>query len=544
MFLQGQCEIGEVDYKNSFFQMVIHPDGVYIKYFPAKNGGSILNIEEFRDYMNQNKIKFDPAEFSKHIFSAKEPILMKTNTISAYPVKEVMKIIVRDNGLTASCRFIPPSTGGMELSKEDILAELEKNGINYGINEECIDQYLAKREFGTDFIFAKGVAPINGSDGYLVKKISTNLSRKPKEREDGSVDFFSLNIIPKVEKGEEIAEIIKEVEGTAGIDVRGKVLQPLKVTKVKVKLGPNVSLSEDGLRVISEVSGHVVIDGDKIDVSNTYIVSGDVDTAMGNINYDGNIEVMGNVISGIKIEATGDITINGTVEGATIISGGHIILQNGIKGMNKGLLRANGNIVSKFLESVNCEAGGYITADTILNSTVFAKEEIVVNSRKGYVNGGHVSSGTSINIKNAGSEMGTRTILEVGIDSVLLGELQSVELKKEWLSKKMESALPMIEYYGKKIKRGEKLPPEKLLQFKIMTLGYKKHSEELLEIQQKIEEINESIANRSGGSIEIMDTVYPGVRIIVVNSVLNVKSILKNSRFIREGADVKILPAV
>lgn len=544
MFLQEQCEIDEIDYRNSFFQTIIKADGVYIKYYPAKSGGSILNIEEFRDYMKLHKIKFDPIEFSKHIFSAKQPILIKTGSLFVNPINETMNIIIKDNGIVACCRFIPPSTGGSLLEKHDIKGELEKKGIIFGIDEEEIDNYLTNRVYGKDFIFARGQDPVNGEDGRIIYKKAVDVSRKPLERADGSVDFFSLNIIPKVEKGEILAELVKEVEGIPGMDVKGKTLAPLKVKRLQVKLGQNTVISEDGFYVVSEAPGHLVIEGDKISVSNTFIVNGDLDASTGNINYDGNVEVMGNVISGIHLEATGDISINGTVEGANIFAGGHIILKNGIKGMGKGKLKAGGNIISRFLESVFVEAGGYVSADAILNSDVIAKGDVVVNSKKGYVNGGKVVSSTSISIKNAGSEMGTRTVLEVGIDPELLAELKNLELKVEWLSKKMESEYPMIEFYGKKIKRGEVLPPEKLVQFKIMTLGYKKHLEEIAEVRKKIEEINQSIAENKDGFIDIMDTAYSGVKIVVVNAVMLIKTNIKHSRFIKEGADVRILPVV
>lgn len=542
MYLQGQCEIEKEDYRHSFFQTVIKADGVYIKFFPARNGGNILNIEDFREYMKNFKINFDPIEFSKQIFAAKKPILIKTGSIFVNPTPEVMNIKIKDNGLKASCRFIPPATGGSLLEKEEILSILQKNGIVYGIDEGEIDFFLTEREYGKDYIFANGKEPIVGKDGKVVIKIDTDISRKPMEREDGSVDFFSLNIIPKVEKGDVLAELLKEVEGIPGMDVKGKILPPLKVKRLQVKLGKNVSISEDGFRIVSDVAGHFVLEGDKLSVSNTFVVQGDLDASTGNIHYDGNVEIMGNVISGIKVEASGDITINGTVEGAQISAGGHIILKNGIKGMGKGILKAGGNIVSRFLESVNVEAGGYITADTILNSTVVSKGDIVVNSKKGYVNGGKVSSATSISIKNAGSEMGTKTTLEVGIDPNLLNEIREAELKIKWLTKKMESAFPLIEFYGKKIKKGESLPQEKLVQFKIMTLGYKKHSEELVELQREVENLHKSMNENKGGFVEITDSAYPGVKIVVVNTVMNIRTRTHHSRFVREEGEVKILP--
>ena len=52
---------------------------------------------------------------------------------------------------------------------------------------------------------------------------------------------------------------------------------------------------------------------------------------------------------GFKVVASGDIVIEGVVEDATVISDGQIIVKHGIHGMNKGVLRAKGNIICKFI---------------------------------------------------------------------------------------------------------------------------------------------------------------------------------------------------
>ncbi|MBQ8038297.1 MAG: DUF342 domain-containing protein, partial [Lachnospiraceae bacterium] len=52
---------------------------------------------------------------------------------------------------------------------------------------------------------------------------------------------------------------------------------------------------------------------------------------------------------------------------------GHIILKRGIQGMDRGVLKANGNVISRFIESATVEAGGYVSADAIMHSNVSAK---------------------------------------------------------------------------------------------------------------------------------------------------------------------------
>ena len=77
--------------------------------------------------------------------------------------------------------------------------------------------------------------------------------------------------------------------------------------------------------------------------------------------------------------------VEGVVEGAVLTAGGHIILKRGIQGMeHRGVLKATGNIISRFIESATVEAGGYVSADAIMHSKVVAKSDITVDGKKGY----------------------------------------------------------------------------------------------------------------------------------------------------------------
>ena len=105
-------------YKNAFFQMLIK-DAVYIKYFPPREGGAPLNLDELSSYLGSHSIEMDYKEFSKAVQEAKEPFIFKTNTEKTYPEAEKMIVDISDDGMQAVCRFIPPSTGGRIMHKED-----------------------------------------------------------------------------------------------------------------------------------------------------------------------------------------------------------------------------------------------------------------------------------------------------------------------------------------------------------------------------------------------------------------------------------------
>lgn len=529
-------------YKNAFFQMLIK-DAVYIKYFPPHDGGEKLDIDEFVNYINAHNIEIDYKEFSKAVAEAKEPFIFKTNTEKTYPEAEKMIVKISDDGMEARCRFIPPSTGGRIMHKEDLLKDLEFNGIKFGILESEVDRYISNKQYCTDYIMARGSSPVNGHDAKIIYKFNTDLQAKPKEREDGTVNFHNLDILASVSAGDELAELIKEDEGKSGKDVRGREIKPEKVEKLRFKYGRDISLSEDGLHLISDISGHAVLDREKkVTVSNIFVVKNDVDISTGDINYDGSVEVKGNVINGFKIIATGDVIIGGTAEGVEIVAGGQIILKHGIRGMGKGILKSGSNIIAKFLENTTVYSGGYVMADAIIHSDVSSKGDVIVNSKKGYVNGGTIRSQTLIRVKNAGSEMGTKTNLEVGVDPTLLVRYKELQHKIEETIQRIEISSKSIELYSRKLQNGEKLPPEKLVQFKMLATEYKADNDSIASMQEEFMLVQEEIEKQDGGVIEVGNIVYPGVKIVVVDATLYVRNEVKSVRFVRDGADVIAKP--
>lgn len=61
------------------------------------------------------------------------------------------------------------------------------------------------------------------------------------------------------------------------------------------------------------------------------------------------------------MKASGNVTINGIVEGATVTAGGDITINRGIQGTTKAIIKSGGNIVTKFIESTQLvEAKGSI----------------------------------------------------------------------------------------------------------------------------------------------------------------------------------------
>lgn len=529
--------------RNGFFQLHVKEDGTYLRLFPPVGEGRPITFDEINEYLKElNILDYNTTDLSVAIKnSSKIKVEVKLLSIKINPEKECFLIRVSADKMYAVGRFYPPTTDGKILNANDIVEELGRKNIVYGIVKDNIDNFLKNRRYCEDIILAKGVKLVEGKDAVITYHFNVDKTLKPKTNSDGTVDFHQLDIISNINKGDILATLSPAVMGTVGIDIYGNKLQPKKVNRKILRHGKDIHLSEDGLTMYSDVSGHVMLAEDRVFVSNTYEVLGDVDASTGDIVYDGNVTVKGNVITGFSIHAKGDIIVNGVVEGATLVSEGHIILKRGMQGMSKGRMEATGNIVTKFIENAIVKAGGYVTTEAILHSKVSAKGEIIVGGKKGFITGGEIRSGISITAKTAGSTMGTNTLLEVGTDPSVMEEFRNLE--KVITSKKadLNKLLPIVESYKKKLHDGEQLPPNKVDYVRMATQSCLTLRSEIKEAIKKYESIQLELANNEHACIRIENIAYTGVKIIISNVVTYIRNEVHYSKFIRDKADIKIV---
>lgn len=307
-----------------------------------------------------------------------------------------------------------------------------------------------------------------------------------------------------------------------------------------MKFGKNISISEDKCTIISDVDGHASIVEGKVFVSNIYEVQ-DVDTATGNIEFEGNVVVKGNVRSGFEIVARGNIEVYGVVEGATLIAGGQIVLKRGIQGMGKGLLKAGSNIITKFIESAHVEADGFVQTESILHSSVSAKGEVIVQGKKGFVTGGVVTSQTGLTAVSIGSPMGSATRIEVGIDPTMRERQQTLLQEVEEMQKKVGMIEPVISNCMKKLSQGQKLTQDQLKYVKQLSDEYKELEQNIKEAQKEIEGIRVGLKLGNNARIKVTGKIYSDVKITISDCVLYVREERDHCQFVKDQGEVKVL---
>lgn len=529
--------------RNAYFQLIHQTGNMFLKGFPAVENGEPLMAEDVVAYLDAKKIAnidvHTIQEFVKNINREQKEgavLLIKEDII---PENEFLQITIDPNGMFAKGRFYPPTSLGKQLTKEDILSLIAQAGIKYGIVMKNIDIFCKARLYCTDIVLAKAKKPVHGSDAVIHYNFDVSKTRKPTLNEDGTVDFHQLDMIPKIEQGQVLATLTPADKGVAGTDVYGNRLMPKKVKEKKLRHGMNIHLSDDGLTMYADVSGHASVADEQVFVSDTYEVPADVSAATGDINYNGNVEVKGNVMTGYKIEAAGDIVVNGVVEGATLIAGGQIIIKRGVQGMAKGCLKAQGEIVSKFLENCDVRSESSITTDAIMHSHVESGQKIVVSGKRGLITGGAIRASKSIEAKTVGSTMGTATELEVGVDPGLLGRYHEIEGELKSLEENHTKMQQIVTLLEKKLEGGEELSEDKLKLLQMSKDSVRAVASQIEDLTEEYDEIAESLNEQKSGKIVVTGITYPGVKLTIANVATFIRAETHHSTFVRDGADIR-----
>lgn len=527
--------------KNGYFQLDNRADGIYLIIFPPEDGGQEVDVMEMTAFLDKKGIgPYDIKELNTAIHTAvKAQAFVKVSDQKGLEFGESMELRFSEDRMTATARFYPPTTKGQVMDMKEIVGDLQYNHIQYGIIADSLKSFVMNRTYCTDIVVAKGTQPVQGKDAYITYNFDANPTRKPKQLEDGSVDFHSLNIFTKVQKGDLLATLTPAIQGTPGRDVYGNHIAPAKVKQMSLKYSRNISLSEDKLQMFSDVSGDVQLAGDTVFVSDTYTVPADVDTSTGDIEYDGNVIVTGNVRTGFTIRAKGSVQVNGVVEGACIYSGDSIVLNRGMQGMARGYLEAENNIVAKFVESGTLTAKNNITVGSLLHSKVKAGNDIVVNGKKAFIIGGDVSAGHMIDVRSTGNQMETFTVLRVGIFQEQIDKLHELKTQNESVQEDIAKYTDVMNMFRTQLAKGAKFPPEQIKKLQSIAESLKQLEKQFNENDIEIKKIEEAVEESKGCKIKVADVVHVGTEVHLNGHYQAVRQSVKRCIFRLAGGEIE-----
>lgn len=528
--------------RNGYFQLDNRSDGSYVIIYPPGEGGKIVDVKELAAYLEQMKISVENiAGLHSFIQSVQaKPGSIKVSDTPGLECNECMTIKVSEDRMMVYVRFHAPSTKGSAMDEAEILSDLEHNKIQYGISEKIIKKYVVSRLYCTDIPIAKGKQVVQGRDAYITYHFDVNPTSKPKQLEDGSVDFHQLNIFTRVEKGDLLATLTPAYMGEPGIDVYGNEIMPAKVKQLTLKASKNIVLSEDKLSMYSDAAGDVKLEGDSVYVSDTYYVPADVDTSTGDIDYEGNVVVTGNVRTGFTIRAKGSVQVNGVVEGACIYSGDSIVLKRGMQGMAKGYLEAENDIVSNFVESGTLVAKNNITVGSLLHSKVKAGNDLVVSGKKAFIIGGEVEVGHKIDTRAVGNQMETLTVLRVGVSVEQLERLHSLKKENEEISENVAKYNKVVATFMDQKVKGFKFTQEQLKSIQLVANNLKALQAQQKRNEAEIAKLDEAVEKGSKCCIQISDVAHVGSEFYLNGNRKALKESLRRCRLKLNRGEIEI----
>lgn len=462
----------------------------------------------------------------------------------AFPLSFYMEIDLSEDKLNAYLQF-KNVDNNLIFNIEQLDEILIAAKINHGVDRNKLNEIVMAPIlfFQSKTLIATGTPSVPGTDGYinLFHDLSKD-AKRPVEQEDGKVDFKDVTSISNVRKGQLIAELIPAIPGTPGKAVTGEVIDAKDGKQARFKIGKNVVQDSKQTALYAAMDGMVTkTDSHKINVFPVYEVNGDVDYNVGNIDFVGTVVIRGNVLSGFKIRASGDIRITGSVEGADLEAEGSIEISAGILGHNKGVIRAGKHVKSSFIQDATVVAEEVIVSLSIMHSNVHATHSVVCKGSKGLIVGGVIQAGEYVEARTIGNSMSTVTVIEVGVVPEMRNEL--VQLRTQLRSvneniEKSEKALTLLDHLAA---LGQ-LTPEKVSMRVKLNHTKKQFLEEQGLFKDRVLEIEKSLEDSEKAKVEIASTIYSGSKIVIGRYTKFVKDSVSRVKFQLMEGDIAMIP--
>jgi uncharacterized protein (DUF342 family) len=441
-----------------------------------------------------------------------------------------------DHDEMAASAEITVAQGGKNLSAKAILSVAQASGVKKGFSKEKLVKLaqLAATEKPLTLVslqIAKGKPAIKGKDAVIKPLVESAQSRIlcPKKRDDGSVDMRDLGDIICVKAGDPLAEKIPLTEGVNGFTVTATVLIAEPGNDIDLIPGNGTEISPGNNNVlISQKVGLPKMITNGMEVDEVYKVK-NVTVRSGNINFTGSVIVEGDISEGMKVIASGDVTVGGFVESAIIESGGDVTISGGIIGHKHDIektkitdvtmsvsVNAKGNLYAKYCQYAQISCSKDIRIENqLLHSLVNVNGDLKVGSEEysnGILIGGYIKAGKHVSAGSVGATAGSNTIISFeNIINKLNDKMQDIESRIQFNNDKTTE----LKSASDKLKLLPKSPASTEMLSKVIST-YQFHAKRMGEALFE-KEAHESTVQTymESVSVEATDKLYNGVQFIL-----------------------------
>lgn len=411
---------------------------------PIKNGNEITedSIYQLIAESDFRKLKVNTANIKNAIAELNDVLKPLQDNQSGREIQyQVLERINASISITidademGATAEITAAQGGQHLTAKAILTAAQESGVKKGFSKEDLvklAQLASKAEPASQVTLqiASGKLAVNGKDAEIQPLVESAQSRilRPKKREDGSVDMRDLGDIVCVKIGDPLAKKVPPTSGKQGYTVTATPILPEPGNDIDLISGEGTAISPKNQNIlVSQKVGLPKIIPNGMEVDEIYKIK-DVNVASGNINFTGSVIIEGDVNEGMKVIASGDVTIGGFVESALIEAGGDVTISGGIIGRKHDIektkitdvnmsvtVNAKGNLYAKYCQYAQLNCGKDIRIENqLLHSQITVNGCLKVGSEdksNGTLIGGFIKPGSYVSVGILGATAGSNTVI-------------------------------------------------------------------------------------------------------------------------------------
>ena len=540
-------------------------DGVYITIFPGSNG-VLFELSDIRQILQESGVvDYDVVSLArivressgesqklaeKFLTSEEMQALLEGENKAADGMAEeeaegtaeedelanvpadIIVEISRDR-MQATVRFDTRKGRGLR-TVNDIQDALAAKKVVFGINVEAIKKGIKTL---SPFVAARGIPPQHGENAIIERKFDLGVKGRPVVDKYDRVDYKNLNLFVLVKRGDVLAIRIPQTQGIPGKNVLGADVMarngrplPLPLGKGTAQVGENT--------LVAAVDGQIVDSKSKISVDPHLVIKSSVGVSTGNIDFDGSVEIKGNVEAGFVVKATGDIEIGGVVSGGDV-HGRNVYVSGGVNGMGRGKVTALEDVRVSFAENAKIEAGQDIhISDVSLHSNLRAGKHIYLEDRRGQITGGLAAAGEEIRANVLGNQACVVTNISVGVDPTMQNKYNQLCNEHKDTKKRLVEITQMLNTLSKI--DVSKLPPQRVEQINALTRSQFPLVGKLKRQEAEIAAMTEELSQMKNGKISVASIIYPGVRITLNSLKKNIQSELQRCTLTVKEDEVNI----
>jgi len=429
--------------------------------------------------------------------------------------QDTLLVVRKSDDLMSATISVQPPGAAAQFSVDQIIETLKSKNIR--ITDEVrarVDEFAAtfsSGEIPEDFLVARGTPPAGRDEQFVWdEKYDKTLTEW---QEEAPVDFYSLNSIVTVEKGEVFGHTEPLIPAASGTNIEGTSIAPTCSPKT-LKIDESIARSQENpSELVAAISGRVVQQNETLLIDEVLFVHGDVSFESGNVDASVDVHIKGRVPDRFEVSSAKNVTVGSAVEAAKVTAGRNLTVRNGIAARGAGLVTAGATITAKFCSDANLVANGDIKiAKQAMNSQICAGGRFLGESAS--MIGGSLLASGDIHLRQTGSQRNIITRIVTGIKPEVVRQAAQTDRRINRvgeLTQKLEELMDGIAPQGVSEIEGGVAALDA-----IKTLMNQSKQSRATETQ-RMEELLNNVYVDSPSKVFVSGTIFPGTRIRIAD---------------------------